>query len=153
MITVNDRSDLVMDECTPENELHVFEQFALLRFPQCCFCGRDEIPLFPCQGKMCPGQRVCEQCARPCRRCGTFPCISCPYRCKFCKKKICCTCNVACIACTAHHCDDCAGDTPKGMVCHMCFPEVWAHYNAIMWCLKEVQAHGGGLWTDIAIFM
>jgi hypothetical protein len=96
---------------------------------------------------------ICYDCVVDCMSCPLDACQKCSMKCGFCEEPVCWFCEPRCIQCTKHHCKECIDDTPKGMVCHMCFPDVWAHYNAIMWCLKEVQAHGGGPWTDFAIFM
>jgi hypothetical protein len=119
-------------------------------FVNCKVCSDHKLARGKCE--RCKTS-ICDDCVWWCTECIEDACLSCSVKCGFCEEPICRFCEPRCIQCTKQHCKECIDDTPKGMVCHMCFPEVWAHYNAIMWCLKEVQAHGGGPWTDIAIKM
>lgn len=119
-------------------------------YQECYFCKSDEEEELVRCSNTC-GVVACRGCLRSCGACGRSFCKLCREKCDFCDKRICARCSPRCVKCKERHCRACIDDTPKGMVCHMCFPEVWAHYNAIMWCLKEVQAHGGGPWTDFAI--
>lgn len=101
-------------------------------------------------------REFCGDCLKVCEWREHVLCHRCRLKCRFCKRRWCTLCSIeegggVCIECKRPHCPCCIDETPRGdAVCHMCFPDHWAHHNVIQWCLKEVQRKTGLSWTDMA---